>query len=110
MNILCSVSQSDICFPGYFVSHLPCEDLQCWRPQLIKDIQKLERIQRRATKYILNNYDLSYKQRLDQLHLLPLMYTYELNDLMYKSLVTGHYPLYGHSIRVEYRIIKTLNL
>ena len=55
---------------------------QIWRPQLIKDIIKLERIQRRATKYILNNYDLSYKQRLQQLHMLPLMYTYELNDLM----------------------------
>ena len=56
---------------------------QLWRPQLIKDIQKLERIQRRASKYILNNYDLSYKQHLEQLHLLPLMYTYELNDLMF---------------------------
>ena len=49
--------------------------LQLWRPQLIKDIHRLERIQRRATKYILNNYDLSYKQRLEQLHILPLMYT-----------------------------------
>ena len=24
-----------------------------------------------------------------------------------KSLATGHYPLHGHSIRVEYGIIKT---
>ena len=28
---------------------------QLWRPQLLKDIQSLERIQRRATKFILNN-------------------------------------------------------
>ena len=35
---------------------------QLWRLQLIKDIQKLERIQCRATKYILNNNCLSYKQ------------------------------------------------
>ena len=56
---------------------------QLWRTQLIKDIHRLERIQRRATKYILNNYDLSYKQRLEQLHILPLMYTYKLNDLMF---------------------------
>ena len=56
---------------------------QLWRPQLIRDIQNLERIQRRATKYILNNYDLSYRQRLEQLHMLPLMYIYELNDLMF---------------------------
>ena len=47
------------------------------------DIQNLERIQRRATKFILNNYNLSYRQCLEQLHLLPLMYTYELNDLMF---------------------------
>ena len=26
---------------------------------------------------------------------------------LHKSLATGHYPLHGHSIRVEYRIIKT---
>ena len=57
--------------------------LQLWRPQLIKDIHRLQRIQHRATKYIPKNYDLSYKQRLEQLHILPLMYTYELNDLMF---------------------------
>lgn len=56
---------------------------QLWRPQLIRDIQNLEHIQRRATKYILNNYDLSYRQCLEQLNLLPLMYTYELNDLIF---------------------------
>ena len=49
---------------------------QLWRPQLLKDIQSLERIQRRATKFILNNYSLPYKLRLEQLHLLPLMYIY----------------------------------
>ena len=56
---------------------------QLWRPYLIKDIQMLERVQCRATKYILNNNKLSYKSRLEQLHLLPLMYTYELNDLLF---------------------------
>ena len=30
---------------------------QLWRPQLIKDITALERIQRRPTKYILNDYN-----------------------------------------------------
>ena len=43
----------------------------------------LERVQRRATKFILNDYISSYKTRLQQLNLLPLMYTYELNDLMF---------------------------
>ena len=70
---------------------------QLWRPHLIKDITLLERIQRRATKYILNNYELSYKSRLEQLHLLPLMYIYELNDLLFfiKSLKypTSHFDI-----------------
>ena len=63
---------------------------QIWRPQLIRDITTLERVQRRATKYILNDYISSYKSRLQQLNLLPLMYIYELNDLMFliKSLNT----------------------
>ena len=70
---------------------------QLWRPHLIKDITLLERIQRRATKYILNDYELSYKSRLEQLHLLPLMYIYELNDLLFliKSLKfpTSHFDI-----------------
>ena len=54
---------------------------QLWRPQLLKDI--LERVQRRATKYILKDYQLPYEDRLEWLHLLPIMYTYELNDLIF---------------------------
>ena len=49
----------------------------------LRDISLLECMQRRATKYILNNYNLSYESRLKELHLLPLMYTYELNDLLF---------------------------
>ena len=47
---------------------------QLWRPQLIKDITMLEHIQHRATKYTLNDYISSYKSRLQQLNILPLMY------------------------------------
>ena len=32
-----------------------------WRPYLIQDITKLEKNQRRATKYILNDYSSNYK-------------------------------------------------
>ena len=53
------------------------------QPQLIKDIVSLEQVQRRATKYKLNDYISSYKSRLQQLHILSLMYVYELNDLMF---------------------------
>ena len=56
---------------------------QLWRPQLLKDILILEHVQCRATKFILNDYQLPYKERLERLHLLPLMYTYELNDLIF---------------------------
>ena len=56
---------------------------QLWRPHLLKDICVVERVQRRATKYILNDYSSSYKTRLVQLDLLPLMYQYELSDLLF---------------------------
>ena len=50
-----------------------------WRPNLIKDMTLIEQIQRRATKFILNDYSSDYFDRLKQLNLLPLMYTFELN-------------------------------
>ena len=59
-----------------------------WRPHLLTDIKNLERIQRRTTKYILNNYTNDYKSRLMNLNILPLMYTYEIADtlLLIKSI------------------------
>ena len=44
---------------------------QIWRPHLIKDIKLFESVQRRATKFILQDYHSSYKDRLIALHLLP---------------------------------------
>lgn len=54
-----------------------------WHPYLVKEIVRLERVQRRATKYILNDYRSDYKSRLVSLNLLPLMYILELNDVMF---------------------------
>lgn len=54
-----------------------------WRPYQIKDILLLERVQRRATKYILNDYKSNYRSRLEKLSLLPLMYMFELYDIMF---------------------------
>ena len=56
---------------------------QIWRPFLRKDILFIKKIQRRATKYILNDYNSSYKSRLIQLKLLPLMYLFDFNDLIF---------------------------
>ena len=43
----------------------------------------LERVQRRATKFILNDFTSDYKTRLRSLNLLPLMMTFELQDLIF---------------------------
>ncbi len=63
--------------------HITLVRSQVWRPYLIKDIQKLVRIQRRATKYILNDYSISYRSRLFKLKLLPLLYWFEIQDIMF---------------------------
>ena len=55
---------------------------QLWRPYLIKDIQILKKVQCCA-KNILNSYISSYKSQLTTLHLLLLMYLYELNDIIF---------------------------
>ena len=52
-------------------SHLSYSS-QLWRPHLAKDITNLERVQRRATKFILQNKSLDYKERLVSLLLLPI--------------------------------------
>ena len=49
----------------------------------MKDILTIERVQRRATKYILNDYTSSYKTHLLKLNLLPLMYMFELQDPLF---------------------------
>ena len=56
---------------------------QVWRPHYLKDINLLEQIQRRATKYILNDFHSDYRTRLISLHFFPLMYTYELLDILF---------------------------
>ena len=55
---------------------------------LVKDTEALERIQKRATKFILGNSDGDYKERLVKLKLLPLMYSFELADIMLTHLKT----------------------
>ena len=56
---------------------------QIWRPNLLKDITALERVQRRTTKFILNGFSSIYEFHLQSLHLLPLMMYFELCDITY---------------------------
>ena len=44
---------------------------------------EIERIQRRATRYILNFCDLNYQERLCKLNLLPLTYRRDVSDIIF---------------------------
>ena len=55
---------------------------QVWQPYLIRDIKALERLQRRASKYVINDYHLDYKSRLKSLNL-PLSLWMELQDILF---------------------------
>jgi len=52
-----------------------------WSGTSKHNMQLIEGVQRRATKYILNYPDMDYKERLDKLNLLPLAYRREISDL-----------------------------
>ena len=56
---------------------------QIWRPLLVKDMKPIESLQRRATKYILNDFTSGYRSRLIQLKLLPVSMQLELNDICF---------------------------
>ena len=56
---------------------------QVWRPHLIKHIKNFETVQRRATKFILHNFNSSYQNHLLTLKLLPLSLWMEYLDLVF---------------------------
>ena len=55
---------------------------QLWSPAYIKDIRMLETVQRRATKFIVS-HSMSYRERLIELQLFPLMYYLDLQDVLF---------------------------
>ena len=56
---------------------------QIWRPLQHKDMKSIESVQRRATKFILNDYTSDYRSRLIKLQLLPLSMLLEFNDICF---------------------------
>ena len=54
-----------------------------WSPNHVKDIVKLERVQRQASKFILNEYVSPYHKRCTALSILPLCFRREIIDLCF---------------------------
>ena len=54
-----------------------------WSPNHVDDIIKLERVQRQASKFILNDYVSPYHERCTALFILPLCFRREIIDLCF---------------------------
>jgi hypothetical protein len=63
-------------------SHV-CYASQLWAPQSPTLMLEIENIQRRATSFICKNTELSYRNRLLNLNLLPINYWLEYLDLIF---------------------------
>ena len=77
--------------------------VQFWSPDLRKDIQRLERIQARATKLIPKLRNLSYERRLDALD----MYSLEMRRL--RGQLIQVYKLLHHIDNIEFEKFFTLS-
>ena len=80
-----------------------------WIPHFLEDIIKLENIQRSATKHILNDFTIDYKSRLISLNLLPLMMTYEINDMTFSSKAYSHLLTLSISLILSYSALPPLD-
>ena len=56
---------------------------QVWSPYTKRNVCRIESVQRRGTKFILNDYTSSYENRLIECKLLPLSYRRECLDLQF---------------------------
>ena len=67
---------------------------QVWALQSVNNISTIERVQRRATKFILSlpyNTNISYKERLVTIGIIPICYWHEYLDMvyLYKCIITN---------------------
>ena len=90
MRFILGTAVTRTLFSGLVRPHLGYAT-QIWAPQSIKLTSKLERIQRRATRFILNlpySSTISYNSCLQTLNLLPICYWHELLDLVFFFKIT----------------------
>ena len=89
LGLICRTFKSHGCIHSrklLYISLVQSKLLFCspvWNPYLLKHIQTLERLQRRATKYILNDYHTDYKTHLIRLNVLPITYTLDIANIMF---------------------------
>ena len=68
-----------------YLSFIRSQLLYCsplWHPHLMVDIKSLETVQRRATRFIVSDASMNYRDRLLCLNMLPLMMEYEIADII----------------------------
>ena len=68
-----------------YISLVRSQLLYCysvWHPFLLSDIRCIEKVQKRATRFIINDSTLGYKERSMNLNLLPLMMYFEIADII----------------------------
>ena len=80
-TIQCAQSKSILYLTLVRPHSLYCSSL--WRPHLLSDIQSLDTMQRRATKFIIRDSSLDYKERLMNSNLLPLIMEFEIRDILF---------------------------
>ena len=88
LNLLCRtcrdityISRKKLLYIAWVRSRLEYASV-VWSPHTKRNINNLEQVQRRATRFILGR-DYSEHERLSKLNLLPLQYRREINDLVY---------------------------
>ena len=85
----------------FYLANVNCRRLlyltlvRSWAPQgSSSDLLRLESVQRRATKVILQDYESSYSDRLKKLNLIPISYWLEIKDIVfYYKCKAGLYDL-----------------
>jgi hypothetical protein len=81
---------------------------QVWSPQSIDLIRRVESVQRRATKVNPNlpfKTDITYQQRLNSLHLLPISHWHEFLDLVYFFKIVHNITIMNSEVKPTQHIL-----